>query len=75
MRLYHPELKKTIDVPDDDDAVATLAKSGWGKTIPAEHSDPAVAADQPDVTYQPVAAESKAKRSTRSSPKGAESTD
>lgn len=53
MRLYHPELRRTCEVGTEAQA-KVLAESGWSRTIPADYSDPAVAADQPDVVYQPV---------------------
>jgi hypothetical protein len=59
MLLYHPELDRTFETGNDSDAqFEILAKSGWRKTIPAEHN-PALAAEQPDdeVVYQPVLAD------------------
>lgn len=76
MRLYHPELKRTIDVPDSEPLFTVLKESGWGKTIPAEHTDPALAAEQPDVVYQPVPADQpKAASKSARSAKGAAATD
>lgn len=58
MLLYHPELNRTFETGNDsEDQAAVMARAGWGKTIPGEHTaDPNVAADQPDdaVVYQPV---------------------
>ena len=56
MRLYHPDLDRTHDFGDSDLLYEVLKESGWRKTIPADHSDPAHAAEQPDVVYQPVPA-------------------
>lgn len=65
MRLYHPELERTIDVPDSEPLFSVLKESGWSKTIPAEHTDPALAAEQPDVVYQPVPVDQVKPRSKR----------
>lgn len=61
MRLYHKDLDRTIDVPDDDGLFGVLKESGWSKTIPAEHTNQALAPEQPDVVYQPVPAAEPAK--------------
>jgi hypothetical protein len=59
MRLYHPELKRTHDFPDSEPLFSVLKESGWSKTIPASHTDPALADEQPDVVYQPVPSQAK----------------
>jgi len=77
MRLYHPGLDRTHDIPDDEGLAAVLAESGWCKTIPPEHTDPALAAQQPDAVYQLVTPEPEAKsRGKRTAkPDGAGSAD
>ena len=37
--LYHPELKRTIEVPDEPDTIAVHKKSGWTEDVPAEGTD------------------------------------
>lgn len=54
MRLYHPELDRVWEGPDDEGLARVMAESGWGKTIPPEHDNPAFAAEQPGATYQLV---------------------
>jgi hypothetical protein len=72
MLLYHPELGRTFETGNDSEAQFEVYKeAGWSKTVPAEHSNPALAADQPDVVYQPVSADeakpaAKATKSTKS---------
>ncbi len=71
MLLYHPGLDRTCvvaDGPAGEAQAAVMAESGWSKTVPAEHTDPALAPDQPGVVYRPVTPDAKpAKRSTSKS--------
>ena len=65
-RLYHPELGREYECPDDEGLLSVLAEAGWKpapepEAIPGHEPEP--------VTYEPVVTVSKAKRTSKSATK------
>lgn len=50
--LYHPQLGREIDVPDDEGCVAAHLESGW-KVAPEPEAPSPIHAPEP-VTYEPM---------------------
>lgn len=62
MRMYHPDLGRETDVPDDEACIAVHTEGGW---LPAPEPE-AVAGQAPEpVRYEPVKPDKPKKAATK----------
>lgn len=74
MRVRHEGLNRVVEIADGpagDAQLAVMAESGWELYVPPEHTDPALAPDQPLPEPEPA----KPKRASKTAPKGEDTTD